>query len=63
MSVPNTWLAPNLLAAIAKIPEPVPTSKTDIGLTKARSIASKTNCVVVCPPVPKASPGSKRISC
>ncbi len=63
ISVAKIFFAPNLAAAIAKIPEPVPTSTTVDGRIIARSIPINANWVVLWLPVPKARPGSSLISC
>ena len=57
MSQPNTGLAPSNRAPSARIPAPVPTSRTLSSGRTCRSIAIRQSRVAACVPLPQAIPG------
>ena len=61
ISTPTASFAPKRSAVIARIPEPVPMSRTREPLTAVFSKSCMQRRVVSCVPVPKAMPGSRTI--
>ena len=61
MSNPATSRNPSSFAAIARMPEPQPTSRKERSAfsTASSSMYSRQACVVACWPVPNAMPGSR----